>query len=69
MIVIGIMTSPTDARAAAPVARFARFESRGNEDEEGDFRRLSEEGTYRSPCEARILEPATRCRSALRVEK
>lgn len=31
---MGIMTNPTDPRARAPVSRFARFESFGNDDEE-----------------------------------
>ena len=33
---MGIMTNPTEPRAKAPVVRFARFESLGNDDDDND---------------------------------
>lgn len=72
MTVIGIMMNPADARAVAPVLRLAMLESRGNDEEEEEE---EEEwfgppfGTVTNPVEARMLERATCCLSAFRVEK
>ena len=66
MTVMGIMMKPTDARATAPVVRFARLESRGSDEEEW-FEELG--GTSRSLVRVRISDRATFWRRALRVEK
>lgn len=60
------MIRPADARAAAPVARFATFDSWGREDDE--LLKSPWEATRR-PVEVSILDFATCWRSALRVEK
>lgn len=57
---------PTEDRAAAPVAMFARFESRGSDDEV--FGEILP-GLATNADAVRTLELATCCRRALRVEK
>ena len=64
MTVMGIMTKPMEARATAPVPRFARLDSTGREDEwwvvpAGETK----------PVDVRIVDRETYCRSALRLEK
>ena len=73
-MVIGIMVKPADARAIAPVPRFARFERRGSDDDDDD--EVVWETLPGPPLPAtnaeegmRMLDLATCCLSALRVEK
>lgn len=60
------MMSPADARATAPVLRFARFESRGNVEDE--FLEPPRELATK-PVEARRFDRATCCLRAFSVEK
>lgn len=77
---MGIMMKPAEARAMAPVVRFARLESWGKDDEDEedvvvvmvvvlDWRTplLGEEDT--TPVEASRLERATCCLRAFKLEK
>lgn len=66
MTVIGIIIIPADARAIAPVVRFAKFDSWGSADE--DFWDPACE-IATNPVEARKSECAQRCLRALSVEK
>ncbi len=59
------MIKPAEARAMAPVVRFAKLDNCGRDDEE----RAVFAGTDTIPVEARRLERKTCWRSALRVEK
>ena len=65
MTVMGVMMKPAQTRAMAPVVRFAMLESLGSEDEY--LASLCEAAT--SPLDVRMLERATCCRRAFRVEK
>ena len=71
-MVMGIMMRPADARAMAPVVRFARFESCGSEDDD-DAGRAQAVGFVvcdeTAPVERSRLDWKTCWRRALRVEK
>ena len=61
------MIKPADARAIAPVVRFARFDSCGSEDDEGDRAVFGNVETM--PADARKLGWETCWRRAFNVEK
>lgn len=61
---MGIRTIPADARAMAPVARFARFESLGSEEEWVGFPPCST-----TPMERRRFDRATFCLKAFKPVK
>ena len=65
------MTKPADARATAPVVKFAMLLSRGRFEEEDDdeYVAVPLAAASASPVEGRRLEVATCWRRALRVEK